>query len=90
MADDLVSCESLKSALLTKLEAKHVEVFDTSGGCGQSFDVIVVSDRFEGINRLQRHRLVNEAVKTEIAKLHAFSQKTFTPQQWEEYQQKKK
>jgi len=28
---------------------------------------------------LKRHRLVNEFLKEQIAELHAFSQKTFTP-----------
>jgi len=30
--------------------------------------------------------MVNEALKPEIAQLHAFSQKSFTPAQWEKKQ----
>ncbi|KAJ3157533.1 hypothetical protein HDU86_003184 [Geranomyces michiganensis] len=72
----------LKDAITKKLEAEHVEVVDTSNGCGQSFDVIIVSKKFEGKPTLQRHRLVNEALKDEIAVIHAFSQKTYTPEQF--------
>lgn len=34
------------------------EVVDESDGCGGKFNVIVVSDKFEGKPILQRHRLV--------------------------------
>lgn len=62
----------------------HVqEVADTSAGrCGQSYEVIVVSSQFEGKPLIQRHRLVNECLAEEIRQVHAFSQKTYTPEQW--------
>lgn len=53
-----------------------------SGGCGQAFAVVIVSARFEGKNKLMRHRLVNTALKDEIASIHAFTQKGFTPDEW--------
>ena len=49
------------------------EVEDKSGGCGQSFDVKIVSKDFEGKTPLQRHRIVNDALKEEIAQVHAFT-----------------
>ncbi|SNX85237.1 uncharacterized protein MEPE_03946 [Melanopsichium pennsylvanicum] len=58
-------------------------VSDVSGGCGQAYDVVIVSDAFEGLNTLKRHRMVNELLKDEIAQLHAFSQKTYTVSQYE-------
>jgi len=64
-------------------EATDIKVFDISGGCGQSFEVIIVSPEFEGKGRLAKHRLVNEKLKAEIAQLHAFTQKTFTPAEFE-------
>ncbi|RHZ49130.1 hypothetical protein Glove_529g50 [Diversispora epigaea] len=85
-----VTKESLERTLQEKFEAKHVEVVDTSGGCGNSFEVVIVSSMFEGKSILQRHRLVNEACKLEIAQLHAFSQKNYTPSQWTNLQQKDK
>ena len=62
--------------------ARTQEVKDTSGGCGQSFDVLVVSSQFEGKSLLQRHRLVNTCLANELKVIHAFSQKTYTPEQW--------
>ncbi|ORY42155.1 bola-like protein, partial [Rhizoclosmatium globosum] len=72
----------LESVLREKLSATHVEATDKSDGCGQNFEVIVVSALFEGKPLLARHRLVNDAAKDEISKVHAFSQKCYTPQQW--------
>ena len=58
------------------------EIKDTSGGCGQSFEAVIVSSQFEGKPLLARHRLVNECLAEELAIIHAFSQKTYTPEQW--------
>lgn len=58
-------------------------VSDVSGGCGQAYDVVIVSDAFAGLSTLKRHRMVNELLKDEIAQLHAFSQKTYTVSQYE-------
>ena len=55
---------------------------DTSGGCGQSFEVVVVSSQFQGKPLLQRHRVVNDCLADELKQIHAFSQKTYTPEQW--------
>lgn len=57
---------------------------DMSGGCGQAFAVIIVSDIFVGKNKLARHRLVNAALKDEISQIHAFTQKVFTQAEWDE------
>ncbi|GAA5821395.1 hypothetical protein JCM11251_004603 [Rhodosporidiobolus azoricus] len=61
----------------------HVQVFDVSGGCGASYEVIIVSPSFAGKTTLKKHREVNEKLKDEIAELHAFTQKSFTPEQFE-------
>lgn len=58
------------------------EVTDTSCGCGQRFEVVIVSSHFEGKPLLQRHRMVNECLAEELKLIHAFSQKTYTPAQW--------
>ncbi|KAJ8682277.1 hypothetical protein QAD02_018069 [Eretmocerus hayati] len=61
------------------------EVTDDSDGCGAKFSVIIVSDKFEGKPLLQRHRLVNDALAEELKEIHAFSQKTLTPEQWKQH-----
>lgn len=73
----------LKEKLIEKLNAVHVEVVDESDGCGGKFSAIIVSEQFAGKSLLQRHRLVNTALAEELKTIHAFSQKTFTPEQWD-------
>ncbi|MCB1774222.1 MAG: BolA/IbaG family iron-sulfur metabolism protein [Gammaproteobacteria bacterium] len=53
---------------------------DVSGD-GRHFEARVVSAAFEGKSLIQRHRMVMDAVKAEIAsdELHALSIKTETP-----------
>lgn len=53
------------------------------GGCGQAYSAIIVSPLFEKKTTLARHRLVNTALKTEVAAIHAWTPKCFTPEQWE-------
>lgn len=78
-----LTAESLKSIIQERLEASLVQVEDMSGGCGQAFAVVIVSPLFKGKNKLMRHRLVNNALKEEIAVIHAFTQKGFTPEEWQ-------
>jgi len=54
------------------------------GGCpGGTLEVEIHSAHFEGKRELQRHRLVNKAIKDEIAQFHAFVLRTFPAQQKE-------
>ncbi|KAJ1033882.1 hypothetical protein NDA16_000090 [Ustilago loliicola] len=81
----MVSSQELESAIRQKVQnVSTLVVSDVSGGCGQAYDVVIVSDAFEGLNTLKRHRMVNELLKDEIAQLHAFSQKTYTVAQYEQ------
>ena len=58
-----------------------------TGGCGQAFSAIIVSPLFEKKTSLARHRLVNTALKTEVAAIHAWTPKCYTPEQWEKQRQ---
>lgn len=79
-----LTSEALTNIIKDRLQATEVEVQDMSGGCGQAYAVIIVSDIFLGKNKLARHRLVNSALKEEIGQIHAFTQKVFTVSEWEE------
>ncbi|GKT43407.1 putative branched-chain-amino-acid aminotransferase [Colletotrichum spaethianum] len=74
---------SLRAVLTERLQAIHVEITDMSGGCGQAFTSTIVSPVFEKQTSLKRHRLVNAALKDEIAQIHAWSAKCQTPAEWE-------
>lgn len=58
------------------------ELTNCIGGCGQAFQAIIVSPQFDKKTQLARHRLVNAALKEEIAAIHAWSPKCYTPDQW--------
>lgn len=57
-----------------------------TGGCGQAFSTLIVSREFAGKNSLKRHRLVNSALKDEIAAIHAWTAKCQTPEEWQKDQ----
>ncbi|KAK1831255.1 protein BOLA2 [Podospora conica] len=82
MADQSITEDSIKAALADRLKAIHVEVQDMSGGCGQAFTTLIVSPEFTGKNSLKRHRLVNAALKDEIAQIHAWTARCQTPEEW--------
>lgn len=79
-----ISAVSLENAIRNAIPVAHLEIQDESDGCGDKFNVLIVSEIFEGKNTLQRHRLVNDLLKDYIARIHAFSQKTLTPAQYKE------
>ncbi|CAA2962669.1 BOLA2, partial [Olea europaea subsp. europaea] len=67
------------------------DVIDTSGGCGASFTVEIVSEKFEGKRLLERHRMVNAALSEEMNQIHALSiTKAVTPEQWKQQQESQK
>ncbi|EMG48917.1 hypothetical protein G210_0437 [Candida maltosa Xu316] len=82
MASTELTSDTLRDIIASRLQANLVQVEDMSGGCGQAFAVIIVSPLFQGKNKLARHRLVNSSLKSEIASIHAFTQKGFTPEEW--------
>jgi len=83
-----ISLETLEGAIRNAIPVSHLEIIDVSSGCGENYAVIVVSEVFAGKTTLARHRFINEVLKDEIAQMHAFSQKTFTPKQYEAHLQK--
>ncbi|KAH6810103.1 BolA-like family protein [Perilla frutescens var. frutescens] len=84
-----VNKEQVESTLKSKLNPHHLDVTDTSGGCGASYSIEVVSEQFEGKRLLERHRLVNAALAEEMKHIHALSiTKALTPDQWKEQEAK--
>ncbi|TRM60467.1 bola protein [Schizophyllum amplum] len=86
MAIDLTH---LEAAIRSAVPVAHLEIEDQSSGCGESYAILLVSEAFQGKTTLARHRMVNELLKNEIAQMHAFSQKTFTPAQYQDFLAKK-
>jgi BolA protein len=82
----------IEQTLREKLAATHVEVIDDSHlhadhagarGGGGHFRALVVSEQFEGKNRVERQRLVYDALADEMGgQIHAFSMTTLTGAEW--------
>jgi stress-induced morphogen len=73
------TAEDLKQRIQTALPGASVEVEDTTGG-GDHFSARVVSDRFDGLSRIDQHRLVYDVFGAEIGgPIHALALKTSTP-----------
>ena len=84
--------ERIVDRLRSGLAAEHVELEDESslhaghagarGGAGH-YRVLVVSERFAGLDRVARHRAVYDAVGDMIpGEVHALSARTLTPEEW--------
>ncbi|XP_041723775.1 bolA-like protein 2 [Coregonus clupeaformis] len=79
-----VTTVHIRDKLIKEFGAVLVDVEDTSPNrCAASFKVIIVSPQFEGKPLLARHRMVNTCLAEELKEIHAFEQKTLTPEQWE-------
>ncbi|KAK4264802.1 hypothetical protein QN277_025932 [Acacia crassicarpa] len=86
-----VTKDQVEASLKAKLNPSHIEVIDTSGGCGASFEIEIVSEQFEGKRLLERHRMVNAALEEEMKEIHALSiKKAVTPEQWKQQQESTK
>jgi stress-induced morphogen len=69
----------LQERIRAALPGADVTVDDLTGG-GDHFRAEIVSDRFEGLSRIQQHKLVYDVFGEEIgAAIHALSIKTSTP-----------
>jgi stress-induced morphogen len=75
------SAEELQQRIQAALPGAEVAVEDLTGG-GDHFRAQVVSDRFEGLSRIQQHRLIYDVFGAEIGgPIHALSIKTAVPKQ---------
>ncbi|KAG9087046.1 hypothetical protein FS749_003207 [Ceratobasidium sp. UAMH 11750] len=83
-----ISAAALEKSLRDAFDPTHLEILDTSNGCGENYSVVIVSKSFEGKTTLTRHRMVNDQLKDDISQMHAFSQKSYTPKQWDALQAK--
>jgi stress-induced morphogen len=73
------SAQELKHRIESALPGAQVEVEDLTGG-GDHFRAEVVSDRFDGLTRIEQHKLVYDVFGDEIGgPIHALSIKTTSP-----------
>jgi len=71
--------DELKQRIEAALPGALVSVEDTTGG-GDHFRAEVVSNSFDGLTRIQQHKLVYDVFGAEVGgPIHALSIKTSTP-----------
>ena len=79
-------CQVLESRTMCTVQTETVTVEDLSDGCGAKIDVLVVSDKFEGVALLDRQRAVHSALEDEMKTIHAITMKCKTVKQWQAMQ----
>ncbi|HYH59755.1 MAG TPA: BolA family transcriptional regulator [Thermoleophilaceae bacterium] len=73
------TADELKQRIEAAIPGAQAEVQDLTGG-GDHFRAEIVSDRFEGLSRIEQHRLVYGVFGDEVGgPIHALSLKTSTP-----------
>ena len=73
------SAEDLKQRIEQAIPGADVQVEDLTGG-GDHFRAEIVSDRFDGLSRIDQHKLVYDVFGPDIGgPIHALSLKTSTP-----------
>ena len=86
--------ETIRNKLVNRFSPEFLDLVNESNnhnvapGSESHFRVTLVCEAFEGITLIQRHRLVNECLKQELAgQIHALALHTFTRDQWASRQQ---
>ena len=79
--------EAIKAKLLEVFKPTYIEVKEDGVCSGGKYAVLIVSDAFDGVALLERHRKVNAALESELKSIHALSIKAMTPAVWATKQQ---
>ena len=73
-----MNINSIKEKIKKHIPDSKVEVKDKTG-TGDHFSVLVISNQFEGINLVNRHKMIYESLSQYITKeIHALQIKTYT------------
>ncbi len=73
------SAEDIKQRIEAAIAGSHAEVEDYTGG-GDHFSATVTAPAFEGLSRIEQHRLVYSVFGGEIGgAIHALALKTHAP-----------
>lgn len=80
--------QRMNDALFNELKPDTLTIEDESSrhmhvGTETHFKIVTVSSRFNNLNRIARHRLVNSCLSGEFSTgLHALSLHLYTPDEW--------
>ena len=77
-----MTADDIKQSIIEKLECEFIEIL---GEDGVHFEGTIVSQLFEGLNRVKQHQLVFNALGDKMkSDIHALSMKTYTPNEWDQ------
>jgi BolA protein len=81
--------QTIENKIREALTPMHLEVIDESHmhsvpeGAQSHFKVVVVSEQFNGLSLVARHRAVNALLREQFTQgLHALALHTMTPEEW--------
>ena len=81
--------EALENKIIEQIQPVFLDIINESPnhsvpeGSESHFRVIIVSEKFKDLSTVKRHQMVYKVVSEELKqKVHAFSQHTFTPEEW--------
>lgn len=79
----------IEAKLATAINPLHLEVINESSnhnvppGSESHFKVVIVSNDFDGLMLIKRHRMVNDILADELQnKIHALALHTYTEEEW--------
>lgn len=83
--------QSIEAKVSAELDCTFLDLTNESHmhnvppGSESHFRLVVVSDAFDNLSLVNRHRTVNKILKAELAgSVHALALHTFTPTEWRE------
>ncbi|PPQ92352.1 hypothetical protein CVT25_008702 [Psilocybe cyanescens] len=65
--------------LTAKFAPSQLQVQDVSGGCGTFYAITIASTAFKGLPIVKQHKLVTEALKSDIEGFHGLQVRSFSP-----------
>lgn len=75
----------VKKLLSTQINCEYIEV---KGEDQRHYEALLVSDDFEGLMKIKRHRLIYQALGDHmIEDIHALSIKAYTPKEYQNIKQ---
>ncbi|MCB1198075.1 MAG: BolA family transcriptional regulator [Deltaproteobacteria bacterium] len=81
------SKEKIQSTIADAMPSAKIAVDDLTG-TSDHFQVIIVTDDFEGMSPLERHRKIYDVLGKDVGgAIHALSLKTYTEEQWKKIQE---
>jgi acid stress-induced BolA-like protein IbaG/YrbA len=77
-----MTADDIRQSIVEKLECEFINIL---GEDGAHFEGTIVSQLFEGLNRVKQHQMVFSALGDKMkSEIHALSMKTYTPSEWKQ------